>query len=116
LWDFGFQFRVNESERNRVVIDSNGDIYTTLAGADSALVGHADTFDQAPGASNTMQLFVKEKRAYVGINGKFATALDLPAEPVTSDVLIGSGFFSEDFLIGRIADYKDFVVWDLTSR
>jgi hypothetical protein len=115
LWDFGYQFRDNESERNRVVIDSNGDIYTTLAGQEPAQAGHSDAFDTAPGASNTLQLFVLGKRAYFGVNGEFATAIDLPAEPLTSDVLIGSGFFNEDFQIGRISDYKDFLVWELTS-
>jgi hypothetical protein len=115
LWDFGYQFRGNDSERNRVVIDSNGDIYTTLAGQQPAQAGHADAFDAAPGASNTLQLFVVGKRAYFGVNGEFAAAIDLPAEPLTADVLIGSGFFNEDFLIGRVSDYKDFVVWELTS-
>jgi hypothetical protein len=55
-------------------------------------------------------------RAYVGVNGELAAAIDLPAKPLTSDVLVGSGFFSEDFSIGRISDYKDFLVWDLTSQ
>lgn len=115
LWDYGYQFRDNASERNRVVIDSNGDIYTTLAGQEPAQAGHSGAFDAAPGASNTLQLFVVGKRAYFGVNGEFATAIDLPAEPLTSDVLIGSGFFNEDFQIGRISDYKDFLVWELTS-
>jgi hypothetical protein len=115
LWDFGYQFRDNESERNRVVIDSNGDIYTTLAGQDPAQAGHSDAFDATPGASNTLQLFVSGNRAYFGVNGEFAAAIDLPAEPLTSDVQIGSGFFNEDFQIGRKSDYKDFLVWELTS-
>jgi hypothetical protein len=115
LWDFGYQFRDSESERNRVVIDSNGDIYTTLAGQESAQAGHSDAFDTAPGASNTLQLFVVGKRAYFGVNGEFAAAIDLPAEPLTSDVLVGAGFFTLDFLVGWVSDYKDFSVWDLTS-
>jgi hypothetical protein len=115
LWDFGFQFRGNEVERNRVVVDGLGDIYTTLAGQEGSRVGHADAFDTAAGASNTLQLFVQGNRAFLGVNGEFAAAIDLPAQPIAADVLIGAGFFNEDFLIGRVSDYKDFRVWDLTS-
>ncbi len=115
LWDFGFQFRDNASERNRVVIDSNGDIFTTLAGQSPAQAGHSDAFNAEPGASNTLQLFVVQNRAYFGVNGEFASVIELPAEPLASDVQIGSGFFNEDFQIGRKSDYKDFLVWDLTS-
>jgi hypothetical protein len=115
LWDFGYQFRENDTDRNRVVIDSNGDIFTTLAGQDPAQAGHSDAFDPAPGASNTLQLFVVGNRAYFGVNGEFAATINLTADALTSDVMAGSGFFNEDFLIGRITDYKDFLVWDLTS-
>lgn len=113
-WDSGFQFRGNDTERNRIVIDSLGDVYTSLAGQDGQKVGHADSYDASPGASNTLQLFVSGDKALFGVNGDFVATIALPAAPISGDVLIGAGFYNEDFVVGRVTDYKDFQVWPIT--
>jgi hypothetical protein len=113
LWDSGFQFRVDGAERNRIVVDSLGDVYASLAGGTLLRIGKATAYDATPGGTNTIQLFVVGNRALFGVNGEFAAAVDL-APGVASDVLLGTGFFSEDFVVGRVTDYQDFQVWDLS--
>lgn len=113
-WDAGFQFRVDGTLTNRVIVDSLGNVYTTLSGQSSALVADAGSYDDAAGALNTLQLFVEADRALFGVNGELAAVIELTAAPVASDVLAGSGFFNEDFVVGRVTDYQDFRVWEIT--
>jgi hypothetical protein len=114
LWDAGFQFRSQGDVNNRVVVDSLGGVYAIVAGAPSQLLGTASTYDASAGGTNTLQLFVEGDRALFGVNGELAAVVELTAEPVAADVLIGAGFFSEDFVVGRVTDYRDFRVWEIT--
>ena len=113
-WDAGFQFRVDGAVTNRIIVDSLGSVYTTLADQSAVLVATAGAYDDAAGALNTLQLFVEADRALFGVNGELAAVIELTAAPVASDVLAGSGFFTEDFVVGRVTDYQDFRVWEIT--
>jgi hypothetical protein len=113
LWDAGFEFRVTD-QTNRVVLDSLGDVYVQLIGIGARKLAHTDAYDAQPGASNTLQFFARGDRAYFGVNGEFVAAFDLPPDPVASDVYAGTGWFNEDFSVGRVTDYEDFSVWALT--
>jgi hypothetical protein len=113
LWDSGFQFRAkSESERNRIIVDSLGDVYVERTGVAVVKVANVPWYDAESGATNTLQLFVEGERALFGVNGQFVSAIDLAAPPVASDVLIGTGMFNEDFVTGRVTDFQDFQVWE----
>jgi hypothetical protein len=115
--DIGFQFRVSADgqERNWIVVDSLGVVFVRIAGAEWVNAGAAATYDTSAGATNTLQIFVRADEALVGVNDQFVTALDLLAEPVASDVAIGTAFFDVDFLQDRVTAYEDFRVWELAS-
>ena len=112
LWDSGFQFRTDATARNRIVVDSLGDVYATLAGQSPVKVATAGAFDAMPGGSNTLQLFVAGDEAPFGVNGELVAVVTLDAVPLASDVQIGTGLFNEDFVAGRVTDYRDFRVWE----
>ncbi|MBA3450410.1 MAG: hypothetical protein H0T18_04275 [Chloroflexia bacterium] len=114
LWDTAIQFRVDGAERNRVIVDSLGDAYVGLASENARKLADVPSYDDTPGAENTLQLIVDGNRALFGVNDEFVAAIDLAAPPVTADVQIGSGFFNEDFVVGRTIDYRDFRVWEVT--
>jgi hypothetical protein len=113
LWDSGFRFRDDGTNNNRIVIDSLGDVYVLLAGEEARKVATAASYDAAAGGSNTLHLFVDGDEALFGVNGELVAAIELGAAPVASDVQIGTGFFSEDFVVGRVTDYRDFQVWEM---
>ncbi len=113
--DIGFHFRVTagDVERNWIVVDSLGVVFARLAGAEWVRAGTATAYDTSAGATNTLQIFVQGDEALVGVNDQFVTALDLLAEPVASDVAIGTAFFDVDFVQDRITPYEEFRVWAL---
>ena len=114
LWDAGFRFRDDGTTNNRIVVDSLGDVYVLLAGQETRKAGSVASYDADSGGSNTLQLVVAGDEAMFGVNGELVAVLELTAAPVTSDVQVGTGFFSEDFVVGRVTDYQDFRVWELT--
>jgi hypothetical protein len=113
VYDAGFQFWVGNGVADRIVVDSLGDVYAAVTGQNAQKIGSASTYDASAGGSNTLALFVEGSRALLGVNGELVAAADLPGTPVASDVQIGSGFFNEDFLVGRVTDYRDFAVWEI---
>jgi hypothetical protein len=113
LWDAGFRFRADATTNNRIVVDSLGDVYALLAGQETRKVATAASYDPTPGGSNTLHLIVEGNQALFGVNGELVAVLDLTAAPVASDIQVGTGFFSEDFSVGRVTDYRDFRVWEL---
>jgi hypothetical protein len=113
LWDAGFEFLSDGDVAHRVILGFNGDIYAVVPGESPRYVATATTFEAAPGAVNTLQLFVEDGRALIGVNGEFVAAIDVAAEPLPADVLVGTAFFSEDFVPGRVTAYEDFKVWEI---
>ena len=113
VYDAGFQFWAGNGVADRIVIDSLGDVYAAVTGQNAQKIGSASTYDSSAGGSNTLALFVEGSHGLLGVNGELVAAVDLPGTPVASDVQIGSGFFNEDFLVGRVTDYRDFAVWEI---
>ena len=113
-WDAGFQFRSVGDATHRIVVDSNGDVYSVLPDGTATKVAAAAGYVASPGAVNELQLFVKGNRALFGVNGELAAVIELPAAPVAADVLVGTEFFREDFVQGRVTGYQGFSVWETT--
>lgn len=112
-WDGGFQFRANGNAVHRVVVRSSGEVFVVLPDGSTTIVGLSLAYDPTPGARNEFQLFVNGDRALLGVNGELAASVILPDPPVASDVVVGSPFFSEDSIAGRIVSYEGFSVWDM---
>jgi hypothetical protein len=112
-WDIGFQFRDVGDAPNRIVVDSLGDVYVTLAGQPTTRVARTSAYDATPGATNTLQLFIEGERALFGVNGRLVAALDVAIPATPADVLVGTAFFDEDFVAGRVISYSDFQVWEI---
>jgi hypothetical protein len=111
-WDAGIQFRADGDLTHRIILRSNGEISAVQPDGTTAVVGFASAYDAGPGAVNVLQLFIAGSQALVGVNGELAAVVDLPAEPVASDVLVGAAFFGEDFVQGRVTSYEGFSVWE----
>jgi hypothetical protein len=115
LSDAGFRVHLQAGIRNDVVLDSLGDIYVIPRGGSSQRIGHANAYDAAPGARNTLQLIVDGQIALFGVNGTLAAAVDLGSNVVPGDVRFGVGFYTEDFVQDRVTTYEDFRIWDLAA-
>lgn len=113
LWDGGIQFRTLGDSVHRVVVRSNNEIYLDLPDGSTTFIGIAAGYDPAPGARNEFQLFVDADRALFGVNDELAAVVSLPDAPIASDVLVGTAFFSEDFVQGRMTGYEGFSVWQM---
>lgn len=113
MWDAGLQFRANGDQTHRAVMRSNGEVYAVFPDGTTQLVGTATAYDSAPGAVNELQLFVSGKRALIGVNGMLAAVVELPDNPVASDIMVGTSFFSEDFDQGRVTGYEGFSIWEI---
>ena len=112
-WDGGFQFRANGNAVHRVVVRSSGEVFLVLPDGSTTIVGLSSAYDPTPGARNEFQLFVNGDRALFGVNGALAASVILPDPPAASDVVVGSPFFSEDSIAGRVVSYEGFSVWDM---
>lgn len=114
LWDIGIRFHGDGTAFNRIVVDSLGDVYLTHRGENAQKLGSTTNFDATASGSNTLQLFVEGDQAYFGVNGELVAAITLTAAPIAADVQIGTGFFNEDYVVGRVTDYTNFRVWEIT--
>jgi hypothetical protein len=113
-WDAGFQFRSQGDQTHRIVISSTGDVHAVFPDGTTTIVGTAASYNATPGAVNEVQLFVHGGRALVGVNGELVSVITLPATPIAADILVGSSFFSGDFVQGRVTGYQGFSVWETT--
>jgi hypothetical protein len=95
------------------VLRSNGQVQVVQGDGSVAIAGLADSFDATPGAVNTLQIFVAGNQALVGVNGELIANIPLVVAPVQGDVQIGSGFFGEDQVAGRVTAYDGFSVWSI---
>lgn len=112
-WDGGIQFRSDLNGVHRMVVRSSGEVFLVLPDGSTTVVGLSTAYDPAPGARNEFQLFVSGDRALFGVNGELSASVVLPSPPIASDVIVGSPFFGEDVVAGRIVSYEGFSVWDM---
>ena len=112
-WDGGIQFRTDANGANRIVLRSNGQVQVVQGDGSVAIAGMAASFDAAPGAVNTLQVFVAGDQALVGVNDTLVADIALVVEPVLGDVQVGAGFFGEDQVAGRVTTYDGFSVWSI---
>lgn len=110
-WDTGFQFRADGDQTHRVVLRSDGEILSVQPDGTVTRLATATGYDDRPGATNTLQLFVNGNRALFGVNGELAAVIPLPGPAVASDIQVGAGFFAEDFVQGRVTGYEGFSLW-----
>lgn len=106
-WNIGFAFHGTPDVARVITVSSDGvwsyqDPSTGTVGA-----GPLDTFEAAPGATNTLDLVVEGTTALLGVNGELATRIDLPP-PTAADVVLVSGGAQE----GPIITYAGFEVWE----
>lgn len=111
-WDFGFTFHRAGESAQQVLIDSTGLWHYSPFPEGTLESGFVPAFDAAPGGENTIDLIVDGDTALLGVNGEFLTTIALPPA-ATSDVQIGSGFFTSTTVDGRPIPYLEFAVWSL---
>lgn len=110
-WDTGFQFRADGDQSHRIVLRSDGEIHSVQPDGTVTRLATAKGYDDRPGATNTLQLFVNGDRALFGVNGELAAVIPLPEPGIASDIQVGAGFFAEDFVQGRVTGYEGFSLW-----
>jgi hypothetical protein len=104
-WDVGFAFHQVGEAYQATYVDSEGFWY--YAGTRS---GFVPSFDAAPGATNTIDLIVKDNSALFGVNGDYVATIDL-TQPTTFGVYIGTGFIPDHRVEGREVGFSAFQVW-----
>jgi hypothetical protein len=115
-WDVGIAFRGTQDTAQIVALASDGSWYFTDSLTGMILVGWppVSNFDAAPGATNTLDLIVQGSTARFGVNGEMVATIDLP-RTTTSDVIVGTGWFSDNAVEGREIVFGDFEVWEAAS-
>lgn len=109
-WDIGFMFRVSDGGTLRVAVDQDSRWFASAGEGAPASSGTLTGLDATPGAENTLDLLVSGDRAVLGINGSFASSIELPAGGTSADVAAGAGFYSDQQLAERVTGFRDFVV------
>lgn len=116
--DFGCGFRAARSTETgfRFVIRSNGAWYLLPSGQEPIDSGTTASYDQLPGAANTIELLARGKSAIVVINGVVLKQLDLSSITIPGGIYLGTGFFNGDTIPGRQALYTDWWVYPIGMR
>jgi len=122
-WDFGICFRWRRGvdgqleQMETVNVDSLGWCYYAPwpdPRPDRTYLGKVpiEDFDNAPGATTTLDLWVVEQKAGVGVNGRYRVTLNpLQFAPVPSGVAVGTGFIPEVREFGRTIQAKNVEIW-----
>jgi hypothetical protein len=119
-WDFGICFHWTLgldgqiSQMEIVTVDSKGWCYYAPwpAGGARGEV-QIETFEPTPGATTTIDLWVVERDAVVGVDGRCRVPLPLDLPPHASGVAPGTGFHPSTRHSGRKIRVKNFEVWEL---
>jgi hypothetical protein len=121
-WDYGIIFPNLGTETDyRLTVSSDGDWALNLHSTGFDITNRDETalLDVSEGGSNTLKLVVTEEGAYLFINGRYVTTLDLDMFEIVSPdralhpVLICAGVKSGYSVPGRATRYEDFTVWSL---
>jgi hypothetical protein len=110
IWSIGFVFGDTPLGTPRIAADSEGDCLFSHSGIVPRHVCQDSGLETEVGEANTLDLIVAGGRALFGINGVLKAAVDLPAGSGTGDVAVGSGFFANHLLSGRVIGFRDFVI------
>jgi hypothetical protein len=97
----------------RFIVTSAGVWYLQSPDEQTIASGTASQFDAAPGASNVLEVLVHGSSAFVAVNGEVLQLIDLSAFGGAGDVYLGTGFFLEDAVAGRVVTYSDFWVYPI---
>ncbi|MDA1129603.1 MAG: protein kinase, partial [Chloroflexi bacterium] len=120
-WDYGFLLRRSGSRFDVFVVTSrnrwehrfrdgvsDGTDETINSGSLSSF--GTDAFDTSSRGSNQLKLVVAGTKAWVFINGKFTTVLNLGSAVTRGDVQVASGYFNGDEVGGAETRFEDFKV------
>jgi hypothetical protein len=119
-WDFGICFHstigpdglIEEGEV--VTVDSTGwCYYVPWPGGLAQGEVQIETFEPTPGATTKMDLWVVERTAIVGVNGRCRVPLELLLPARASSVAVGTGFDVSTRALGRKVGVRNFEVWPL---
>ncbi len=113
-WDVGIAFRhTAPDEHYRLVIRSDG-VWLLANGANPAtFTGPVPGLRTGPGQINVIEMAVIGTTGYLAVNGSFITTLDLSARLDAGDVWVGSGFYSDNAVVGALTPFDQFQVWAL---
>ncbi len=113
-WDVGIAFRhTAPDEHYRLVIRSDG-VWLLANGANPAtFTGPVPGLRTGPGQINVIEMAVIGTTGYLAVNGSFITTLDLSARLDAGDIWVGSGFYSDNAVVGAETQFDQFQVWAL---
>ena len=120
-WDYGFLLRRSGSRFDMFVVTSGNRWEHRFRdgvsdGADETISSGflstfgTDAFDTSSRGSNQLKLVVAGTRAWVFVNGKFTTVLDLGSSVTPGDVQLASGYFNGDEVKGAETRFVNFKV------
>jgi hypothetical protein len=116
IWDVGFVFRragAGSDEAFRFIVDADGAWYFKEDLQPTIAMGHVDGLARGAGGITRIDLAAIGDVGAVAINGGYVATLDLTARAVRGDVGVGTGFFTEDTIVGEQTAYAEFEVWAL---
>jgi hypothetical protein len=116
VWDVGLAFRrTDRSEDFRLILDSDGNWYFKEGPNPPLATGRVSGLGTEVGAVTRIDLVARGDLAWFAVNGAYVATLDLSSRPMAGDVVVGSGFYSEDIVQGASTPYAEFEVWSLDA-
>jgi hypothetical protein len=116
LWDIGFSFRRTAPDNEfKLIIDSNG-AWFFKEGLDPPIAtGQASGLATGENETNHLDLVAVGNTGYFAVNGTFVSTLDLSARDFSGEVAVGTGFYTEDKVVGERAQFTEFEVWTIDA-
>ena len=114
-WSIGFRFGATPDGDLRVFADSTGICWFGTGAATPMRVCEANRLRTTPGEANTLQLIVTAERAFLLINDRLTTAVELPSGADAAALDAAAGLRDDQIAPGRVIEVSDFTVLPLAA-
>lgn len=109
----GFRADFDKGIEWQIMLRSNGRWYLLQPGPQPIASGSAESFDTAPGASNTIEVTAQGGHGLIVVNGVVLGQLDLSMLVEPGNIYLGTGFIRADTKPGREVSYRDWWIYPL---
>lgn len=113
-WDYGFFFRhTGGNQQYRLTIFSDKKWVLTLSDGEernNIASGNIENLNTSNNTSNTVELIVQGRAAYLFVNDVFISELDLSEKVEPGSILIATGIYNGDEINGKTTKFDDFSV------
>jgi serine/threonine protein kinase len=116
-WDYGFFFRHSgKNNQFRLIIRSEGYYELINQGDDNLGVidrGHIPQLSRIKGGINRLTLVCIDSSGRLYVNDQLVSTFDVSNRMNSGDIMIATGIYTGNAVVGEVTPYRDFRVWEL---